>query len=335
MTASTIRPPISRAAVCLLCALLALLVWAGRADASVGEEIVLRCTHGESLKGFTQKDYSEALHVVANEAELEEYSPCGQLIHQAELEALGIPVGGGAGAAGSAGTPGGTPGVGPGSSVVRPPREPSRTRARSNAPSPSLRRHRTSTASWSTPGCCTTTSASAASALPTSPFRSPWASLSRAGSWLLRWRSAAASVAATAAEARGAKLSSQTLTTRELPRSSPGGSVWHALASPTVLRSQIWSGLLVAAVLCLVTFVAGAGISVRDPTPATTIEMVLTIGSGVAIAASVLLAPAIGRLLRSVGAHRHARPDDAHGPLDRVLDQIDIPNLFNMRFRIH
>ncbi len=103
-------------------------------------------------------------------------------------------------------------------------------------------------------------------------------------------------MAATAAEARGAKLSSQTLTTRELPRSSPGGSVWHALASPTVLRSQIWSGLLVAAVLCLVTFVAGAGISVRDPTPATTIEMVLTIGSGVAIAASVLLAPAIGRL---------------------------------------
>ncbi len=167
MTASTIRPPISRAAVCLLCALLALLVWAGRADASVGEEIVLRCTHGESLKGFTQKDYSEALHVVANEAELEEYSPCGQLIHQAELEALGIPVGGGAGAAGSAGTPGGTPGVGPGSSVVALPVSPAEQRAleraQSQPPPPS-----NLDGQLVHPGVLHDNVASAASALPTS-----------------------------------------------------------------------------------------------------------------------------------------------------------------------
>jgi hypothetical protein len=91
-----------------VCALLALLVFAAGAHAGVGEQLVQRCTHGESLKGFSQKDYSEALHIVANEAELEEYSPCGQLIHQAELEALGIHAGGATGAGGLAGAPGAT-----------------------------------------------------------------------------------------------------------------------------------------------------------------------------------------------------------------------------------
>jgi tetratricopeptide (TPR) repeat protein len=63
-----------------------------------------------------------------------------------------------------------------------------------------------------------------------------------------------------------------------------------------VLRSQIWSSVLVAAVLCLVTFVAGGGIGAHNPGRATTIEMALTIGAGVVIATSVVLAPAIGRL---------------------------------------
>lgn len=166
MTVSTLTRPSSRAAVCLLCALLALLLWAARADANVGEEIVLRCTHGQSLKGFTQKDYSEALHVVANEAELEEYSPCGQLIHQAELEALGIPVGGEAGPGGAAGTPG-APGASAGSAVAALPVGPAEQRALERAqslpPPPS-----DLGGQLVSPGVLHANVASAASALPTS-----------------------------------------------------------------------------------------------------------------------------------------------------------------------
>jgi hypothetical protein len=47
--------------------------------------------------------------------------------------------------------------------------------------------------------------------------------------------------------------------------------------------------LLVAAVLCLVTFIAGAGLNLG---PTTTVEIGLTIGCGVAIAATLLLTPA-------------------------------------------
>jgi hypothetical protein len=54
---------------------------------SVGEQIVLRCTHGQSLSGFSQSAYRQALKELS--ADSLEYSPCGQQIRQAQLAALG------------------------------------------------------------------------------------------------------------------------------------------------------------------------------------------------------------------------------------------------------
>ena len=68
------------------------------AQANIAEKIIDRCTHGESLSGFSQKAYSEALKELS--AGTEEYSNCAQLIRQAQLAAAGY----GHGAAG-----GGTP----------------------------------------------------------------------------------------------------------------------------------------------------------------------------------------------------------------------------------
>jgi hypothetical protein len=70
------------------------------ASADVGEKIILRCTHGESLRGFSQKDYSKALKEL--ETSTEEYSDCASLIHQAQLAAAGTRGGSGGGGGGSA-----------------------------------------------------------------------------------------------------------------------------------------------------------------------------------------------------------------------------------------
>jgi len=52
---------------------------------SVGEQIILRCTHGQSLSGFSQSAYKQALKELS--ADAEEYSGCATLIRQAELAA--------------------------------------------------------------------------------------------------------------------------------------------------------------------------------------------------------------------------------------------------------
>jgi len=73
----------------LLAALLAatLLAIAPPAHADVGETIIQRCTHGQSLSGFSQSAYSQALKELG--ADAEEYSECSSLIHQAQLAAAG------------------------------------------------------------------------------------------------------------------------------------------------------------------------------------------------------------------------------------------------------
>ena len=77
---------------------LALLAAAPAARAtSIGEKIVLRCTHGQSLGGFSQADYKQALEDLSSTTE--EYSPCGAEIREAEQAAaahLGTQAGGGA-----------------------------------------------------------------------------------------------------------------------------------------------------------------------------------------------------------------------------------------------
>jgi hypothetical protein len=69
----------------LLTALLTALALATAAGANVGETIVRRCTHGESLSGFSQQAYNQALKDLS--AGTEEYSNCAQLIRQAQLAA--------------------------------------------------------------------------------------------------------------------------------------------------------------------------------------------------------------------------------------------------------
>jgi hypothetical protein len=82
-------------AVAFLSMALSLAAIAVPAQADVGEKIILRCTHGESLSGFTQKDYEKALKEL--ETSLEEYSGCASLIHQAQRAAAGSRGGSGGG----------------------------------------------------------------------------------------------------------------------------------------------------------------------------------------------------------------------------------------------
>ncbi|MGO9249581.1 MAG: hypothetical protein ACLQQB_01430 [Solirubrobacteraceae bacterium] len=83
----------------LLAALAALMTIAAPAQADTAEKIIDRCTHGESLGGFSQKAYSEALKDLS--AGTEEYSNCAQLIRQAQLAAAGNGHGSGSGGAGT------------------------------------------------------------------------------------------------------------------------------------------------------------------------------------------------------------------------------------------
>jgi hypothetical protein len=88
--------------VLLTGALLAAIVAPARAD--VGEKIILRCTHNESISGFSQADYRKAIKEM--EADTEEYGDCGSLIRQAALAAAsGGGSSGGGGTAQSAAAP--------------------------------------------------------------------------------------------------------------------------------------------------------------------------------------------------------------------------------------
>ena len=80
--------------------LLAFLSIAPSARADVGATIIERCTHGQSLSGFSQQDYRRALQELP--AEVEEYSDCANLIRRAQLAAAGGGQGGAGGEAASA-----------------------------------------------------------------------------------------------------------------------------------------------------------------------------------------------------------------------------------------
>jgi len=73
-----------RAALALaLAAALALLLASAAQATSIGEQIIQRCGHEESLSGYSQSAYREALEELL--ATTEEYSPCAQQIRQAEI----------------------------------------------------------------------------------------------------------------------------------------------------------------------------------------------------------------------------------------------------------
>lgn len=68
------------------------------AGADVGEKIIERCTHGQSIAGFSQQAYRRALQELPTE--VEEYSDCANLIRRAQLAAAGGSGGGGGGLGG-------------------------------------------------------------------------------------------------------------------------------------------------------------------------------------------------------------------------------------------
>jgi hypothetical protein len=82
---------------------LVFLALVASASADTGTKIINRCTHGQSLGGFSQQDYRRALQELPTE--VEEYSDCANLIRRAQLAAAGK--GGGSGGGGP--TAGATP----------------------------------------------------------------------------------------------------------------------------------------------------------------------------------------------------------------------------------
>jgi hypothetical protein len=93
-----------RFAPALVAALVALACCASGAAADTGAKIIERCTHGQSLSGFSQKDYRRALQELPTE--VEEYSDCANLIRHAQLAAAGS---GGGGSSGGGSSPLTTP----------------------------------------------------------------------------------------------------------------------------------------------------------------------------------------------------------------------------------
>jgi hypothetical protein len=86
----------SRAGAVLVLVLVVLSLLTGAARADVGERIIERCTHGQSISGFSQQAYRRALQELPTE--VEEYSDCANLIRRAQLAAAGGQGGTGAGA---------------------------------------------------------------------------------------------------------------------------------------------------------------------------------------------------------------------------------------------
>jgi hypothetical protein len=86
----------SRAGALVVLVLVGLSLLTGAARADVGEKIIERCTHGQSISGFSQQAYRRALQELPTE--VEEYSDCANLIRRAQLAAAGGQGGSGAGA---------------------------------------------------------------------------------------------------------------------------------------------------------------------------------------------------------------------------------------------
>ena len=83
------RLPLARTPRALAVAAMIALWSAPAAHADVAATIINRCTHGQSLSGFSQHDYRRALQELP--AEVEEYSDCANLIRRAQLAAAGGP----------------------------------------------------------------------------------------------------------------------------------------------------------------------------------------------------------------------------------------------------
>ena len=81
------RRSLGRTAALATALLACMLGAAPAARADIGETIILRCTHGQSLSGFSPSAYAKALKELS--ADAEEYTNCASLIRQAQLSAAG------------------------------------------------------------------------------------------------------------------------------------------------------------------------------------------------------------------------------------------------------
>jgi hypothetical protein len=79
------RPIAHRPALLAVVLAMVALLTAPAARADIGEKIILRCTHKESLSGFPPQAYSRALKELS--ADAEEYTDCGSMIRQAQIAA--------------------------------------------------------------------------------------------------------------------------------------------------------------------------------------------------------------------------------------------------------
>jgi hypothetical protein len=79
------RPVGHRPALLVALVAAAALALSPAASADVGETIIQRCTHGQSLAGFSPRAYNRALKELS--ADAEEYTDCAALIRQAQLAA--------------------------------------------------------------------------------------------------------------------------------------------------------------------------------------------------------------------------------------------------------
>jgi hypothetical protein len=79
----------------LIGALVVLASLTATAGADIGTKIIERCTHGQSISGFSQQAYRRAIAELPTE--VEEYSDCANLIRRAQLAAAGTGGSGGQG----------------------------------------------------------------------------------------------------------------------------------------------------------------------------------------------------------------------------------------------
>jgi hypothetical protein len=127
----TRRSSLLAAALCCLCAIASA---PAASSADIGEEINYRCGHGESLAGFTVKQYQRALKELTADTEALEYSSCAEEIQRALNAAASHKAAGSGGTgAGAAGGAGGAP-----SATVQPTPEQVRTleQTRNSGPAP-------------------------------------------------------------------------------------------------------------------------------------------------------------------------------------------------------
>ncbi len=104
---------------------------------------------------------------------------------------------------------------------------------------------------------------------------------------------------------------------RPQPPPHPNPGAWHGerdTVLPPFVRAlqSALPTLLVAGVLCLITFLAGGGLNLSTRTP---VEIALTLACGVGIAAAILLAPpGRSRETRASGAKSPFRPASPFRP---------------------